>query len=399
MRGVRMSRSAGKQTASIISTYASDASGVASAMYELGGLTVIHDASGCNSTYNTHDEPRWYDMDSMVYISAVSEMEAIMGDDSRWISDVIETAKELKPAFITLCGSPIPMMIGTDFEALAMEVEQATGIPTFGLATNGMHSYIWGVSKAFDALASRLVEPAARTASLSVNVLGLTPLDFSIGGMDRSVVKTLTDHGIEVVSRWAMGDTLDSIRRASSAHVNVVVSESGLQAAETLKKRFGTPYVVGLPIGEKQTERWIRSIRQTAEDGVDRFVPEPACDPADLVIIGESVASLSLAQAIRDILGRSVQVLAATEPEGEPARRTVPARDEDEILPHLDGVKTVIADPLYRPLTKGRCELIEWPHEGFSGRIFRREIPDLVRSADPVLEVLKEKEKHHEKNQ
>jgi len=46
-----------KQTARIISTYAGDTSGVASALFELGGMTVMHDASGCNSTYNTHDEP------------------------------------------------------------------------------------------------------------------------------------------------------------------------------------------------------------------------------------------------------------------------------------------------------------------------------------------------------
>ncbi|MEG2653826.1 MAG: oxidoreductase, partial [Ruthenibacterium sp.] len=38
-----------KQTASIISTYAADVSGVASALFELGGMTVMHDASGCNS--------------------------------------------------------------------------------------------------------------------------------------------------------------------------------------------------------------------------------------------------------------------------------------------------------------------------------------------------------------
>ncbi|MBR5753288.1 MAG: hypothetical protein IKX83_02260, partial [Clostridia bacterium] len=40
--------------------YTSDLSGVCSALYELGGLLVMHDASGCNSTYATHDEPRWY---------------------------------------------------------------------------------------------------------------------------------------------------------------------------------------------------------------------------------------------------------------------------------------------------------------------------------------------------
>ena len=49
-------------TQSSMSTYTADCSGVASALYELGGMTVIHDASGCNSTYTTHDEPRWNTM-------------------------------------------------------------------------------------------------------------------------------------------------------------------------------------------------------------------------------------------------------------------------------------------------------------------------------------------------
>ena len=79
-----------KQTSSIISTYAADVSGVCSALYELGGMVVMHDPSGCNSTYNTHDEPRWYDYDSLIFISALTEMEAIMGDDQRLIDEVTE---------------------------------------------------------------------------------------------------------------------------------------------------------------------------------------------------------------------------------------------------------------------------------------------------------------------
>ena len=71
------------QTSRIISTYSADTFGVCSALFELGGMTVMHDASGCNSTYTTHDEPRWYDMDSMVFISGLSEMEALMGTGKR----------------------------------------------------------------------------------------------------------------------------------------------------------------------------------------------------------------------------------------------------------------------------------------------------------------------------
>jgi hypothetical protein len=65
----------------VLSTYSADNFGVCSALYELGGLVVMHDASGCNSTYNTHDEPRWYNMDSLVFISGLTEKNAIFGND------------------------------------------------------------------------------------------------------------------------------------------------------------------------------------------------------------------------------------------------------------------------------------------------------------------------------
>ena len=65
-----------KNVSRIIPCYAADTSGVCSALYEFGGMTVVHDASGCNSTYSTHDEPRWYDQRSMIYISALTELDA-----------------------------------------------------------------------------------------------------------------------------------------------------------------------------------------------------------------------------------------------------------------------------------------------------------------------------------
>ena len=137
-----------KRTNRILPVYAADISGVCSALYELGGMTVMHDASGCNSTYTTHDEPRWYSMDSMVYISALSELEAVMGDDEKLVRDIVDAALNLCPAFICMGGTPIPMMMGTDFKGIARMIENKTGIPTFGIATNGMHSYVRGAGEA-----------------------------------------------------------------------------------------------------------------------------------------------------------------------------------------------------------------------------------------------------------
>ena len=112
-----------KRSYKIIPIYTADVSGVCSALYELGGMTVMHDPSGCNSTYNTHDEIRWYDQNSMIYISGLTEIDAVMGNDEKLIRDIEIAAEELKPKFIALAGSPIPYMNGTDFEAIAKILE------------------------------------------------------------------------------------------------------------------------------------------------------------------------------------------------------------------------------------------------------------------------------------
>ena len=81
-----------RQSYRIIPVYTADVSGVCSALYELGGMTVMHDPSGCNSTYNTHDELRWYDQDSLIYISGLTEIDAIMGNDEKFLDDIKEAA-------------------------------------------------------------------------------------------------------------------------------------------------------------------------------------------------------------------------------------------------------------------------------------------------------------------
>ena len=79
-----------RQSYRMIPVYTADVSGVCSALYELGGMTVMHDPSGCNSTYNTHDEIRWYDQDSLIYISGLTEIDAIMGNDEKFLDDIKE---------------------------------------------------------------------------------------------------------------------------------------------------------------------------------------------------------------------------------------------------------------------------------------------------------------------
>ncbi len=373
-----------KQTAGFISTYASDASGVCSALYELSGMSVIHDASGCNSTYNTHDEPRWYDMDSLVFISGISETEAIMGNDEKLISDTVEAANSLKPNFVALCGTPIPMMIGTDFKAIAREIERRTGIPSFGINTNGMHTYISGVSLAFSELSERFLKTDVLKMKKSVNILGLTPLDFSVNGSNLSLKNFLTKNGYRVISSWAMGSSLDEISRSGCASVNLVVSYSGAAVAKKLKQRFGIPSVYGIPFGELGDEL-LTMLSEAEKTGGDRVLYEKRKQGNDFTIIGESIYSESLAYSIEKQFGKTGRVICPLETE----KNLLLSGDrhahfEEEIEPLLLGKDTVIADPLFFRILPDDNRKIRLPSEGFSGRLYRKEIPNLINAKLPT---------------
>ena len=373
-----------KQTSGFISTYSADAFGVCSALYELGGLIVMHDASGCNSTYTTHDEPRWYDMDSMVYISGLTEIEAIMGDDSRLIDDIVNAAAELQPRFIAIVGTTIPAMTGFDADAAARVVESRTGIKTYGFKTTGMRSYVHGVSEAFLALADTVAEKYREKQKTeeesgdslgagnekSVNIIGLTPLDFSINGSDKAIKTYYEAKGYKVISTWAMGSSMEEILEAPKAGLNIVVSEAGISAAKKMKEEFGIPFKAGIPVGGEDIDisgLFGAEADLSRSETVYTPVKESYSD-CDCIIIGEAVSSYSLAEYLKQKTGRNIGVIVSTD------------LDEDGIADALltaPDACTVIADPLFKPLLNNK-KLIRLPHEAFSGRLYRDDIPDIV---------------------
>ena len=367
-----------RQSYRIIPIYTADVSGVCSALYELGGMTVMHDPSGCNSTYNTHDEIRWYDQDSLIYISGLNEIDAIMGNDEKFIRDIEDAARALKPKFIALAGSPIPFMNGTDFPALAEMLEEDTKIPAFSVPTNGMHDYVYGAGMALAEIAERFTNPESRCINpRSLNLLGVTPLDFGPLSHVQALKQSLEQAGWEVLSTWAMGDDLDALSRAGEAAVNLVVSSVGLRSAEVLKRKFGTPYVVGTPVG-KFTERLVNILEQTVDNREntvaylsDRFTGEP-----EITLIGEPVMMGSLAAAIEMQTKRPVQVLCPLrETEGLLSANDAAVRGEEELEERLKSAKNIVADPLYRPICPPESQFYELPHIAFSGRIYLKKLP------------------------
>ncbi len=369
-----------KQTTRTLSIYSSDTAGTASMLYELGGMTVIHDASGCNSTYSTHDEPRWYQMDSMIYISGLTETDVILGNDERLIEDVCKAAKELSPRFITLAVSPMPVMTGTDLDAIADEIRERTLLPVFPIHTNGMNSYLKGASDSLLAFLQYFCkENVEKTVRPSVNIIGATPLDFSINGTVESIRKFLMEEGFDVISCMSMGSSFEEIISAGKAQVNLVISSCGLAAAKYLFRQFHTPFVTGVPLGKRYAGHLAQELRKAIKNGensfsclYDRSIPqEKENAPA---VIHESIFASSLACALEKDLSIPANVIVPEELQISLYRKDadIVAECEDSLREILTHTGTLIADPFYQVLISENQSFIPLPHEAFSGRCFRR---------------------------
>lgn len=457
------------QTHVFTSTYTADVSGVCSALYELGGMTVIHDPSGCNSTYSTHDEPRWFDTDSLMFVSGLDEMTAVLGDDNVLIDDVTHAVRDLKPRFVTLCSGSIPHIIAFDCKGVAHLLEKRTGVPMLPVATTGNRSYVAGVGAALTEWVKRFADPlespyrvgssgspdcsantlegAVGPKSFSVNLLGVTPLDFSINGNVDAMRKVFEDAGIPVNCCAAMGESFDSLRHIFRASVNVVVSSCGRRLARYMEQTAGIPYVEGTPIGaygatrlpelakEAYEKKWaslegdshgamdgasgtaastsaqgasgsaelpssrgasgslrmLLAKKKGDSEGIHLWKGNPAHERWDVpdgqvLIIGEEVFAQSLAAAINQLTpdcrhGLHAFAVWPDVDHGFP---------EDVLAELIRKSRYIIGDPLYRtiPHDSKQNTFVDFPHEAYSGRIFRNQIPVFIGKDYDVAELL-----------
>ncbi len=373
-----------RQSYRMIPIYTADVSGVCSALYELGGMTVMHDPSGCNSTYNTHDEIRWYDQDSLIFISGLTEIDAIMGNDRKFIDDIEHAARELHPKFIALAGSPIPFMNGTDFPAIARVIETETGIPTFSVPTNGMNDYIYGAGIALEQIARRFVKEPDRQKKdrfpvRSVNLLGVTPLDFGPQENVETLKENLKEYGWNVLSTWAMGDDLETLQKAGEATVSLVVSAVGLLAAEVLRETYKIPYVIGTPnqwLAEDISNALETTITRYAavtqqSDSAAFYLKNRMQQEAEITLIGEPVTMGSLAAGIEKKYGHSARVFCPLKGcETLLGKKDKAVFGEEAMEEALKDARIIVADPLYRPVCPKDSIFYELPHVAFSGRIY-----------------------------
>ena len=360
--------------------FAPDYSGAASALFDLGGIIVIHDASGCTGNYTGFDEPRWFGADSKVFCSGIRYMDAILGLDDSFIEKIKKAAKSLNPNFIAVLGSPVPMVIGTDFEGIAKELETITGIPAIGIPTTGLNYYGKGICDATIKLMDKFIKDEEFIKEPnSINILGTTPLDFYINENDKDFKELFVKNGINVLSTYYMGLTIDDMKKSVSASLNVVVSQSGIGPAEYMKERFSIPYVVVTPLCDGSLA--VKKVKKALLGNFEEYVP--STENANTIILGEQIISNSIREYLNKELGYGNIVVGTLFDfsKSQMAEGDIVIKNEFELRKILNSGKyeKVIADPMVKQIIKDKnVKFYGFPHVALSSKVHWNETKRLM---------------------
>jgi nitrogenase molybdenum-iron protein alpha/beta subunit len=362
---------------------APDYSGAASVFHDLGALTVIHDASGCTGTYTGYDEPRWFGSASPVFCSGLREMDAIMGDDEKLLGKIEAALGDADVSCIVIIGSPVPMVIGFDFAGFAALAEKRTGLPCLAFPATGLAYHDAGQKAAYLAIAERfLSDTESPEASGTVNILGASPLDgFNDEKLD-ALISLISGEGLRVGAVWGMRSDLAALRQTPAAAVNWAVNAAAIPLARYLFRRFGTPFVAGLPLGADETARITGGLAAAAGDKgavVDQFPPVgtlAADAPARALLVGEGLLCASLRAQMEIERGITAVRVGSFFAEARTVfgKGDIIFNSEEELVRALaeNGLELVAGDPLIRELLPPdfSAEFIPIPHRAVSGRLY-----------------------------
>lgn len=302
--------------------------------------------------------------DTRVCHTEINSGDVVTGTRQK-VLDAFEKARmRYDVRFAFLSAGPCSAMIGTDLEEAAGQIAKDSGIPVKALKLSGHKTYDEGIAETLCGMTELLCREQEPMAD-SVNLLGANTFDWQ-EKMPEQIRGWFEEQGIRVIANLGGKEVVENIEKMPAASVNVVLTVSGLKAAEYLYRQYGTPYLAAAPFGE----RWCGQLMECIREG-KQMEPRVSYDgEPDVLIVGEQL----MANAVRETLNREygiegVQVATfykLSKKLADPG--DVRIRDEEDAKKLLgnDRFRMIIADPLLRTMAPGQVKWVDLPHKVLS---------------------------------
>ena len=244
-------------------------------------IPVIHASAGCGQNlyiaYNSGGAylGGGYCGGNSLPSSNVIERDIVFGGEER-LREQIKTTLEVMDGdiYVILTGCMVEM-IGDDLDAVVSEfIEEDKPVIAVHTPSFRGNSYT-GYDLLLSALAKKYITKQKEKKANKVNVFGIIPaLDVFWEGNLKEIKRLLTSLGLEVNTFFGEGETLDDIKNAGNASLNIVLSEAyGEQTALVFEEVHGIPYIkTELPIGAHATVDFLNKVSE--KFNIDKHITE-----------------------------------------------------------------------------------------------------------------------------
>lgn len=297
-----------------------------------GGIPILHSASGCAGNFawtqngGSGLQVGGYCGGLTVPSSNIQETEVVFGGEDRLREQIANTLKVIEGGLYVVVTGCVPEVIGDDIFAVVNGFREE-GVSIIGAVTGGFRgdSY-WGYDLVLQALVKDYLTKGLPKVKGRVNLFGVVPyMDPFWRGNLEGARQLLELIGLHVNAFFTPADTLEGIKEAGSAELNIVLSDIyGQGAAKLFEERHGTPFITAsLPIGVSASEAFLRQVGSALSldpELVNRVIEgekrqyfhilEPLTDcynDLDLqryaVVVGDANYAVSLTRFLADDLG------------------------------------------------------------------------------------------------
>lgn len=332
-------------------SFSADYSGVCNAVQKMKCLIILHGQGGCIGGVSTCDDYEKKYNEERILFSKISEIDTVTGNDQKLIQQIAADSEEIACDFIVLCGSPIPMLIGTDWNAWVKELEQIVKKPVIAVNTKGFATYEQGEKMIFLELVKKFSVSGEKEKR--VNIIGDTCLSGWTEDKRRSLKEKLYEEYDKVIS-WNDDADILELKQMANAGLNIAASVSALPAVRELEKRYGIPYTTAFPETWEFCGKWEKT--------------------DSLLLIGEQVIMNHYRSQLR-ALGHQGEITVANFFEVDP--ELMEAQDQcfsgeddyEEYIERHDLFSYIAGDPLLEIFGGYEKEFIRMKQIALSGRL------------------------------
>ena len=174
----------------------------------------------------------------MVYSLVLNDNEIIMGAINQVEQAVREIIEIENPEAVMLVSTCVPEVIGEDYFAIQYSLGAEIDIPIFIVQTEHFkcNSHIPGMTRAMVALTTAMEKQAPNN---SINILGHRFEKVE----ETELIQLLKKHRIKINTVIPSNCSIEEIKKAPGAKLNIVTDMIALDSAVQMESKFGTPYI------------------------------------------------------------------------------------------------------------------------------------------------------------